>query len=472
MNAGAPRAPAPPGRTRAAALAEPGFGFRFVAPLALGSTLNPINSTMIATALVPIAADFRISAAEAGWLIAGLYLASAVAQPALGHLADVLGPRRIFLASLVLVAGAGLLGSLAPTFGSLVAARVLLGIGTSGAYPSAMRLFRMQADRLGAEPPRVAMGYLALAAQSTAAVGLALGGLLTGAFGWHAIFAVNIPLALATAALILLWVPRDPPRTVSISRLLAGLDPVGITLFSAMLLGAMAVVMDLGRPAWWALLGAAASGAALVVHSARHPQPFIDVRMLARNLPLALTFVRAGALSTIVFSFVYGFAQWLQGVAGRTSAEAGLLLLPISLTAALASQIGARSRGIRAPFIVGMAAALAGSLCLLLLDAATPALAMIALGVLLGLPQGLFSTATQAAVYIQAPAGEIGTAAGLQRTAQYLGAIVATSLLGLVYGQRATDHGFHLLAAIMAALSAALLISTIVDRTIPRGRVG
>ena len=117
-----------------------------------------------------------------------------------------------------------------------------------------------------------------------------------------------------------------------------------------------------------------------------------------------------------------------------------------------------------------MAAALAGSLCLLLIDAATPAPVMIALAVLLGLPQGLFSTATQAAVYIQAPAGGIGTAAGLQRTAQYLGAMLATSLLGLVYGQRATDHGFHRLAAIMAALSAVLLIGTLIDRTIPRAR--
>ena len=50
------------------------FGYRFVTPLALGSTLNPINSTMISTALVPIANDYHASVAETGWLIAGLYL--------------------------------------------------------------------------------------------------------------------------------------------------------------------------------------------------------------------------------------------------------------------------------------------------------------------------------------------------------------------------------------------------------------
>src|ERR1700735_2630148 len=100
-----------------------GFGFRFVAPLALGAVLNPINSTMISTALVPIATDFHASVAEAGWLIAGLYLASAIAQPVMGRLADLFGPRRIYLIALLLVALAGLLGLLAPSLNSLVVAR-------------------------------------------------------------------------------------------------------------------------------------------------------------------------------------------------------------------------------------------------------------------------------------------------------------------------------------------------------------
>jgi MFS family permease len=157
MNFGRPIEPSKPS---AIPLGHPAyFGFRFVAPLALGATLNPINSTMIATALVPIAADFHASAAEAGWLIAGLYLASAVAQPTMGRLADLFGPRRIYVIALLLVAIAGVLGRLAPSLSSLVVARILLGIGTSGAYPSAMRIFRIQADRLGCEPPRVAMGF-------------------------------------------------------------------------------------------------------------------------------------------------------------------------------------------------------------------------------------------------------------------------------------------------------------------------
>src|SRR5580693_9318444 len=91
------------------------FGPTFVLPLALGSTLNPINSTMISTALAPIAKDLHASVAQTGWLIAGLYLTSAVAQPTMGRLADLFGPRRVYLISLILVALAGLVGALAPS---------------------------------------------------------------------------------------------------------------------------------------------------------------------------------------------------------------------------------------------------------------------------------------------------------------------------------------------------------------------
>ena len=105
---------------------------------------------------------------------------------------------------------------------------------------------------------------------------------------------------------------------------------------------------------------------------------------------------------------------------------------------------------------------------LLFVDGASPVWMVVAAITLLRVTLGTFSTATQAAVYIQAPAEEIGTAAGLQRTAQYIGAIAAASLLASIYGQRASDHGLHSLAAMAGALSAILFIVTLFDRTISR----
>ena len=448
------------------------FGYRFVTPLALGSTLNPINSTMISTALVPIANDYHASVAETGWLIAGLYLASAIAQPTMGRLADLFGPRRVYLFSLGLVALAGLAGSIAPSFALLIAVRVLLGVGTSGAYPSAMRIFRSQADRIGAAPPRTAMGVLSFSALATMAIGPVIGGILTGAFGWHSIFTVNIPLALVTMVLVLLWVPSDERPTAGFIDLLEELDLIGIGLFAALLLSLMLFLMTLDHPFWLALTVAAVSGPGLVAHSLRRGQPFIDVRMLARNIPLTMTYVRITAIMLIVYCILYGFSQWLEAGAGYSSTAAGLITLPMSLVGVVASLAGARTRGIRAPFIVGTGAALIGCLCLLFIDRQTPVWIIAVAVMCFGLPTGLTSTATQAAIYIQAPAAEIGTAAGLQRTAGYIGAISSTSLLSLMYGRRATDHGLHSLAVVMGGLSAVLVVATLFDRTLPRGRVG
>jgi nicotinamidase-related amidase len=231
----------------------------------------------------------------------------------------------------------------------------------------------------------------------------------------------------------------------------------------------MAFLMNLKNgPLWLALAGSVVFGAALVWHSLRRPQPFLDVRMLARNWPLTMTYLRAAAISIIVFSVYYGFAQWLQSAVGYSSAGAGLVTLPISVVAAAASLTGARTKGLRGPFLVSVGAALAGNLGLLFVDGASPPWMIVTAITLFGVTLGTFSFATQAAVYIQAPAEEIGTAAGLQRTAQYIGAIAAASLLASIYGERASDHGLHSLAAVAGALSAILFIVTLFDRTLAR----
>jgi predicted MFS family arabinose efflux permease len=249
---------------------------------------------------------------------------------------------------------------------------------------------------------------------------------------------------------------------------MAELDVVGILLFTGFLLGLMIFLMNLDRPVWSMLPIAAVLGVALVLHSARRKQPFIDVRMLARNRPLTVTYLRAGAVLMIVYCILYGFAQWLESGAGFSTSQAGLITMPMSLLAAVSSVTGGRTKGIRGPFIVSIGAALAGCICLFFIDSSKSAWIIAAAVVCFGVPQGMFSTATQTAVYLQAPADEIGTAAGLQRTAGYLGAIAATSLLGALYGKTASDHGLHSLAIVMGVLSACLFVATIFDRTIPR----
>ena len=78
--------------------------WRIVAAVAAGTLLNPLNSSMIAVALLTLGAHFHVATATATWLISSFYLAAAIGMPVMGRLADRFGPRRMFLAGLHAVA--------------------------------------------------------------------------------------------------------------------------------------------------------------------------------------------------------------------------------------------------------------------------------------------------------------------------------------------------------------------------------
>src|ERR1022692_4668837 len=124
------------------------FVWRFTSPLLIGSSLNPINSSMIAPGLVGIGLDFHTGPGTTASLISVLYLCSAVMQPTMGKLATIFGARRIFLTGVTILLIAGIIGAAAPAFGFLLLSRALIGVGTSAAYPTAMALVRKRADEL------------------------------------------------------------------------------------------------------------------------------------------------------------------------------------------------------------------------------------------------------------------------------------------------------------------------------------
>jgi MFS family permease len=158
-----------------------GFGPRFVVACSFGSVLNPVNSSIIAVALASIGRAFGAGPASTTWLVSALYLATAIGQPTAGRLADLLGPRRVYLAGTVLVAAGGVLGCLAGSLAVLVVSRVVIGSGTSAAYPAAMALVRRQSRRLRQDPPGRVLGALAITGQASMAVGPVLGGVLIAA---------------------------------------------------------------------------------------------------------------------------------------------------------------------------------------------------------------------------------------------------------------------------------------------------
>ncbi|MFK0250673.1 MFS transporter [Amycolatopsis azurea] len=445
---------------------ETGFDRRLLPPMMLGAALNPVNSSIISVSLVPIGVAFGAPPAETAWLVSALYLATAIGQPVVGRLIDLFGPRRLFLAGAALTGIAGVVGMLAPSFGVLVASRVLLGFGTCAGYPAAMYLIRSESQRTGKDSPAGVLTALAITTQTIAVVGPSLGGLLIGVGGWRATLAINVPLALAGLYLGLRRLPATP--VTRRDGLVRELDLPGMGLFAAALVCLLMFLMDPRGGDWWLLAVTVVAGAGFTWRELRTRQPFIDVRLLGGNLPLLATYGRALLSFVVSYAFLYGYTQWMEQGHGLSASEAGLVLLPLFGVGIIASTVTGRSKAVRGKLLVGSLGQVAACALLLFLNDGSPVWTLLAVVIVLGVPQGLNNLALQNSVYHQAHAERMGSSAGLLRTFGYLGAIVASAANGAFFGQRADSAGLHHLAAFMLVVSVLFLALTVADRSLSR----
>lgn len=389
--------------------ARQGFDRGLVAPMILGAILNPVNSAMIAVALVPIAMAFDATPAETSWLVTALYIATAIGQPLTGRLVDAFGPRPLYLAGTGLTGIAGLLGAFAPSLTVLILARVLLGLGTCAGYPAAMYLIRSESERTGQDSPGGILTALAVSGQTIAVVGPSLGGFLVDFGGWHTIFLVNVPLSIACLVLGTWKLPKVPP---------------------------------LHRKAAQAVVGK------------RFP------------LPLLVTYARAVLTYTVSYGFLYGFTQWLEQGRGLSPSIAGLILLPVFGTAIVMSTLTGRRKGVRGKLAVGGVASMIACSLLLLLGPDTEIWVLVVVAVVTGIPQGLTNLALQNSLYHQSNPARIGLSAGLLRTFMYCGAMIASGANGVFLSHGADTPGLHDLAWFMLVVAGLFLVVTVVDRSL------
>ncbi|MFE2459383.1 MFS transporter [Streptomyces sp. NPDC059402] len=436
----------------------------------LGSVLNPINSTIIAVALVPIGRALGAPASQTAWLVSALYLATSLGQPVVGRLIDVFGPRRLFLLGTGLVGVAGVVGALSPNLGMLIGARVLLGFGTCAGYPAAMALVRSEAERTGRDSPGGVLTALAVANQTIAVVGPLLGGLLIAVGGWRATFALNVPLAVAAVVLGLLRLPKADPASGSTrhGNLAARLDLPGMGLFAAMLVTLLLFLMNPHLGDWYLLALSATAGAAFAIQELRAATPFIDLRVLGGNTPLLATYGRALVAYVVAYAFLYGFTQWTEEGFGLSPFHAGLAQMPMFLLAIGVSIVSGRGTGVRGKLLLGAAGQIVACLVILTLTGDSPLWTLLLVALVFGVPQGLNNLALQNSVYFQADPERTASSAGLLRTFAYIGSMVATSATAASFGQRADTGGLHRLAWVMLGAGVLYLLLTLFDRTLGR----
>ncbi|MBS1870675.1 MAG: MFS transporter [Actinobacteria bacterium] len=438
---------------------------RVLAAILLGTVLNPINSSMIAVALVRVGRDFDVGVVSLSWLISSFYLVAAVGQSVLGRLADQFGPRRLQCLGFVVVIVAGALGPFAPSFGWLIAARLLLAVGTSAGYPAGLALLRRASG--GGRPAPSSIAAITIANSSTAALGPVVGGGLVALAGWPAIFLVNVAFGLVALPLALRWLPRDRQHAggVSLAVVRRIVDLPGIAAFTALLASMLALLLSFAeQPLWWLVPVALLAGAALVWSDRRRAEPFLDVRMLAGNRRLLAVCAQYLLVNVVAFGIFFALPLWLEAARGFSSGQTGLLVAPLAGVAVVAAPVAARlvaRRGERAALIAGACAMVVGTLLLATFTTGTPLWAIVPATVVLGIPIGFNNLGLQSALYGASDPERTGAAAGLFQTCRFVGAVLSTSLLGVVFADGVDSAGLHELALVLAGVSAFVLAASV-----------
>ncbi len=221
--------------------------FRFLAPLVLGNMLNPLNSTMLATAILSIVIAFHREPGAGALLIVPLYFTSAIGQPFMGRLCDIFSPQKINVFGFVIILISGFVGVSARDFNWLIVSRILLGLGSSAAYPSSITLIKRRYDTLKIPVPGITLAIVATATQVSIAFGPFIGGILVEGFGWKGIFFINIPLAILG---LLLSIKKEGVIKNEIKKsnktflqILKELDTIGVLIFSGFLILLLIVLL-------------------------------------------------------------------------------------------------------------------------------------------------------------------------------------------------------------------------------------
>src|SRR5262249_4077488 len=183
------------------------------------------------------------------------------------------------------------------------------------------------------------------------------------------------------------------------------------------------------RPRWELLRAAPIAAFLLGARERSVAEPFLNVRMLAANRPLVGVYAQFAGINIVFYAVFFSLPLWLERVRGFDSGMAGLLLLPVAGVGRLATPLAARligRFGAGPALITGAGMLPVGSLLLLVFNATTPVSVLLAVGVVLGIPNGFNNLGLQAALYEHAPAQHMGAAGGQFQTFRYVGAILST----------------------------------------------
>lgn len=394
-----------------------------------------MESTVIATAMPTIVA--QLGGIESySWVFAIYMLTSTTAGPIFGKLSDIYGRRPVYMAAIALFSLGSLLCGVAPSMGTLIAARAVQGIGAGGLMPLA---FIIVGDIFTLEQRAKVQGLFSGVWGVSSVMGPLLGGFLVDSVSWHWVFLVNLPAAAVAAALVwTAWSGVEKPAGArpAIDYAGAGLLTLGVV---ALLLG----LNDISSPLSWGLLAlAAASLSALVWVERRAEAPILPLGLFGDRM-FAVACAHGALAGLVLFGGMSFIPLFVQGSYGVSATEAGTTLTPMLMGWVLTSIVASRLLlrvSYRTLAIVGMLIFLAGAALLAFgaVAGGRPVL-MVALA-MLGSGMGASIPSFLIAVQSSVEKRTLGAATATVQFSRQIGGTLGVAVLGAVLSGRLAAH--------------------------------
>ena len=391
---------------------------------------TPFAITALNIAVPHIGVEFNASTTSLTWVVLSFLLVTAILSIPFGRIADIHGRKKILISGIFIFCITSFLCIFSPNMAVFLLLRVLQGVGGAMIFATNIAIL---VDVFPAEKRGSVLGISVASVYVGGAAGPVIGGVITHAFGWRAIFIVITALILSALITAILRSPKTERLIETGEKLKASSFILFILSFGLFFYGVSTLMQNI----WSYFIFAA--GIVLIVFCVKYESgqktPLFDVRLFKGNRLFSLSLLGAMFNYAAVFAVAYLMSLYLQLGRGMNADISGLILIFQPLLQAALSPVAGRLSDKKSPASIasiGMACCTASLVMFIFLDLNTSMAYIIAGLLLMGFGIAFFASPNSNVIYGSVGNKDYGVATSMISSARTFGQVIGMALLTLI----------------------------------------